>query len=93
MNDPNRPNATNNSKRLARLRKALCALGCLFVFVGFFTTSARLDDMNVSAQETVAIFSWTDLQLRVYLGGAFCSFLAAVVLSVWARRRPNSNQS
>jgi hypothetical protein len=87
MNDPNRPKPTNlSSKRLARLRMALWALGCIFVFASFFSTSARLDDMNVSAQEKVAIFTWTDLKLRVYLGGALCSFLAAIVLSVRARR-------
>jgi hypothetical protein len=66
---------------------ALGALGCLFVFAIFFSSSSRLDDMNLSAEERVAIFSWTDLKLRVYLGGALCSFLAAIVISVWPRRR------
>ena len=74
-------------KRLGRLRMGLGALGCLFVFAIFFSSSSRLDDMNLSAEERVAIFSWTDLKLRVYLGGALCSFLAAIVISVWPRRR------
>ena len=51
------------------------------------STSARLDDMNVSTEERVAIFSWTDLRLRFYVGGALCSFLAAIVLSIWPRPR------
>ena len=74
-------------KCLRRLRMALGALGCLFVFAIFFSSSSRLDDMNLSAEERVAIFSWTDLKLRVYLAGALCSFLAAIVISVWPRRR------
>jgi hypothetical protein len=73
--------------RLRRVRMAFGALGCLFVFAIFFSSSSRLDDMNLSAEERVAIFSWTDLKLRVYLGGALCSFLAAIVISVWPRRR------
>ena len=76
-----------SSTRLARLRLALYALGCLFIFAIFFSTSARLDDMNVSTEERVAIFSWTDLRLRFYVGGALCSFLAAIVLSIWPRPR------
>jgi hypothetical protein len=76
-----------SSNRLARLRLALYALGCLFIFAIFFSTSARLDDMNVSTEERVAIFSWTDLRLRFYVGGALCSFLAAIVLSIWPRPR------
>jgi hypothetical protein len=74
-------------KRLGRLRLVLAALGCLFVFAIFFSSSSRLDDMNLSAEARIAIFSWTDLKLRVYLGGALCSFLAAIVISVWPRRR------
>jgi hypothetical protein len=73
--------------RLRRIRMALGALGCLFVFAIFFSSSSRLDDMNLSAEERVAIFSWTDLKLRVYLGCALFSFLAAIVISVWPRCR------
>jgi hypothetical protein len=93
MNDQIRPEPTNRgSKTIARLRMTLCALGCLFVFAAFFITFARLDDMHVGEVERVAIFTWTDLRLRVYLGGALCSFVAAIVLSAWPRSKPDSNR-
>jgi hypothetical protein len=69
--------------RFARLRMTLCALECLFVFAAFFSVFTRLDDVHVGEVERVAIFTWTDLRLRIYIGGALCSFLAAIVLSVW----------
>ena len=74
-------------KRLRRIRMALAALGCLFVFAAFFGSMSRLDDMNLSAEERIAIFSWTDLRQRLYLGGALFAFLAAIVIWVWPRRR------
>jgi hypothetical protein len=57
-------------KRLSRIRMALAALGCLFIFAAFFGSMSRLDDINLSAEERIAIFSWTDLRQRLYLGGA-----------------------
>ncbi len=74
-------------KRLRRIRMALGALGCLFVFAAFFGSMSRLDDMNLSAEARIAIFSWTDLRQRLYLGGALFAFLAVFVISVWPRRR------
>jgi hypothetical protein len=93
MNDQNRPEPIyRGSRHIARLRMTLCALGCLFVFAAFFSTFKRLDDMRVGEAERVAIFTWTDLRLRVYLGGALCSFVSAIVLSIWPRSKPDSNR-
>jgi hypothetical protein len=93
MNNPNRAVPTNRaSRRLSRLRVALCVLGCLFVVAAFFSTSARLDDVRVAQEERVAIFTWTDLKFQGYLGGALCSFVAAIVLSVWPRPKPESTR-
>jgi hypothetical protein len=92
MNESNQPQSISRSRKsYARLRMALYMSGCLFVFAGFFSIFGRLDDMNVSEQERIAIFTWSHLKLRVYFGVALCSFLAAIVLSVWARRRQNPN--